>query len=149
MSTTERYLLPAQRWAAHAASAASELGAVAGMAAEAASSSVRLAVHPAAKVLGGGRRSSVKRERIAQALLLRDTFGNPFFPITLDPAWLTPTVVSLAQSIYDERAFDRMPQLADALEQAGCADADVLGHCRLGGPHVRGCWVVDLLLGKG
>jgi hypothetical protein len=57
-------------------------------------------------------------------------------------------VLKAAQAIYDERAFDRTPQLADALEQAGCTDADILGHCRGGGEHVRGCWVVDLLLGK-
>jgi hypothetical protein len=49
---------------------------------------------------------------------------------------------------YDARAFDRLPLLADALEEAGCADADILAHCRSGGGHLRGCWVVDLLLGK-
>ena len=54
----------------------------------------------------------------------------------------------LAQAIYDARAFDRMPQLADALEAAGCDNRDILDHCRSGGEHVRGCWVVDLLLGK-
>ena len=54
----------------------------------------------------------------------------------------------MAQSIYDARAFDRLPLLADALEDAGCADADILSHCRTPGEHVRGCWVVDLLLGK-
>jgi hypothetical protein len=54
----------------------------------------------------------------------------------------------MAQAIYDERAFDRMPILADALEEAGCPDQDFLGHCQSGGEHVRGCWVIDLLLGK-
>jgi hypothetical protein len=54
----------------------------------------------------------------------------------------------LAQAIYDEGAFDRLPVLADALEETGCTNADILGHCRGPGPHVRGCWVVDLLLGK-
>ena len=54
----------------------------------------------------------------------------------------------MAQLIYDDRAFDRLPLLADALEDAGCTDADILAHCRNGGEHVRGCWVVDLLLGK-
>ena len=67
---------------------------------------------------------------------------------TLDPAWLTPTVQSIAAAIYQDRAFDRLPILADALEEAGCTNADVLLHCRQPGEHVRGCWVVDLLLGK-
>ena len=80
--------------------------------------------------------------------LMRDIVGNPFRPVTLDPRWLTPNVVALAQTIYDERAFERMPILADALMDAGCDSADVLEHCRKGGEHVRGCWVVDLLLGK-
>jgi hypothetical protein len=78
--------------------------------------------------------------------LLRDIFGNPFRPVTVDPTWLTPTVVSLAQAAYDERAFDRLPILAAALEDAGCDHADILNHCRQPGEHVRGCWVVDLLL---
>jgi hypothetical protein len=80
--------------------------------------------------------------------LLRDIFGNPFRPVAVDPRWLTSTVVSLARGIYDERAFDRLPILADALQDAGCDDPDVLGHCRSPGPHVRGCWVVDLVLGR-
>ncbi len=69
-------------------------------------------------------------------------------PIALDPAWLTPTVVQLATTIYDNRLFDRMPVLADALEEAGCTVPEVLEHCRSGGEHVRGCWVVDKVLGK-
>ena len=80
--------------------------------------------------------------------LLRDIFGNPFRPLTLDPAWLITKVNALAQAVYDDRAFDRLPVLAGALEEAGCDDADILAHCRGPGPHVRGCWVVDLLLGK-
>ncbi len=93
--------------------------------------------------------------------LLRDVFGNPFAPIpVIDPAWLTSTVTALAKGIYEERAFDRMPILADALQDAGCTDEAILTHCRgsgpLGGmgaippcnPHIRGCWVIDLLLGK-
>ncbi|OAI51286.1 hypothetical protein AYO44_05135 [Planctomycetaceae bacterium SCGC AG-212-F19] len=86
--------------------------------------------------------------RLLHVSLLRDIFGNPFRPATVAPAWQTDTVVSLAQAIYDGRAFDRMPILADALEDAGCTSADVLDHCRGGGEHVRGCWVVDLVLGK-
>lgn len=91
-------------------------------------------------------------EQKVQASLLLEVFGNPFRPITLNGAWLTwrgGTIPLLAQAIYDDHAFDRMPLLADALEEAGCTDADILAHCRGPGPHVRGCWVVDLLLGKG
>jgi hypothetical protein len=85
------------------------------------------------------------------ANLLREMLGNPFRPVIVDPAWLTwndGVVPKLAQVIYDERRFADLPILADALEDAGCADADILAHCRGGGEHVRGCWVVDLLLGK-
>lgn len=81
--------------------------------------------------------------------LFRCIHGNPFRPVTFAPAWLTPTVVGLAAAIYEERAFDRLPILADALQDAGCEDEQVLGHCRGDGPHVRGCWVVDGVLGKG
>ncbi|QEL17763.1 hypothetical protein [Limnoglobus roseus] len=81
--------------------------------------------------------------------LLRDIFGNPFRPVNIDPAWLTPTAVGLAEGIYADRAFDRMPILADALQDAGCENAAILGHCRGDGVHVRGCWVVDGVLGKG
>jgi hypothetical protein len=83
--------------------------------------------------------------------LLRDLFGNPFRPAALDPAWLAwngGAVRKMAESIYEERRFADLPVLADALEDAGCADAAVLAHCRGPGEHVRGCWVVDLLLGK-
>lgn len=84
-----------------------------------------------------------------QVELLRDIFGNPFHPVAIDPAWLTPTVVQLAKGIYEERAFDRMPILADALQDAGCDCDEILDHCRdTNAPHVRGCWVVDLVLGK-
>ena len=83
-----------------------------------------------------------------QCILIRDIFGTPFRPVSIDPSWLTPPVTTLAQTIYDDRAFGRMPELADALETAGCYDPEVLAHCRSGGEHVRGCWVVDLLLGK-
>jgi hypothetical protein len=95
--------------------------------------------------------SSYGRERKAYAALVRDIFGNPFRGAVVDSAWLAwndGTVRRIAQAIYDERAFDRMPILADALEDAGCDNADILNHCRTPGVHVRGCWVVDLLLGK-
>jgi hypothetical protein len=86
-----------------------------------------------------------------QAVLLRCIFGNPFRPVTLNPAWLTwhdGTIRKLAQAIYHDRAFDRLPVLADALEDAGCTDGNVLDHCRRTVPHGRGCWVVDLILGR-
>jgi hypothetical protein len=84
-----------------------------------------------------------------QAALARDVLGPPAGrAVAVDPRWLTPTTVSLARAIYDDRAFDRLPILADAVQDAGCIDADLLGHLRGPGPHVRGCWAVDLLLGK-
>ena len=83
-----------------------------------------------------------------QATLVREILGNPFRPVTLNPAWRTSNVTALAHAIYDDRAFDRLPILADALEDAGCDNADILNHCRQPGEHVRGCWVVDLVLGK-
>jgi hypothetical protein len=87
-------------------------------------------------------------EYAAQCDLIREILGNPFRPVTLDQAWLTPDVVSLARTIYHERTFDRMPEVADALARSGCTDADILAHCRRPVRHVRGCWVVDLLLGN-
>lgn len=97
------------------------------------------------------RNAAESEERQVQATLLRDIFGNPFRPVSVNTSWLTwndGTVVKLAQSIYDERTFDRLPILADALEEAGCSDADILNHLRGPGPHVRGCWVVDAILEK-
>jgi hypothetical protein len=90
-------------------------------------------------------------ESKGQAALARDIFGNPFRPAIIDPAWLAwhgGTVVNLAEMIYEERAFADLPILADALEEAGCYNQEILDHCRKPGEHVRGCWVVDLLLGK-
>jgi hypothetical protein len=87
-----------------------------------------------------------------QVALLRDVFSNPFRPVALAPAWRTwndGAIPTFAQGVYEDRAFDRLPILADMLEDAGCTDRDILDHCRSGGEHVRGCWVVDLLLGKG
>jgi len=88
------------------------------------------------------------QEVYQQVRLVLDIFGNPFHPITLNLHWFKPRVVKLTQTIYDERAFNRLPVLADALEDAGCQDADILAHCRQPGEHVRGCWLIDLLLGK-
>jgi hypothetical protein len=90
-------------------------------------------------------------ENAAQGVLLRDIFGNPFRAISLGPAILhrnSRTISKLAEAIYHERAFDRLPILANALEEAECLDDKVLSHCRQPNLHVRGCWVVDLVLGK-
>jgi hypothetical protein len=87
-------------------------------------------------------------EKPVQADLLRCIFGNPFQPATFDPAWRTPAAVALGRSIYDERRFADLPILADALEEAGCSEVDIVSHCRAPRPHARGCWIVDLLLGK-
>ncbi len=89
-----------------------------------------------------------RAEQVEQAGLLREIIGNPFRPVVLNAAWLTSTVCALASGIYSDRAFDRMPILADALQDAGCDNEEVLGHCRGPGPHARGCFVVDCLLGK-
>jgi hypothetical protein len=93
-------------------------------------------------------------EQAAQANLLRDIFANPFRPVSIDPAWLTPTVTNIASAAYEERALPsgeldpaRLAVLADALEEAG-ADTILLDHLRGPGPHVRGCWAVDCLTGR-
>jgi hypothetical protein len=103
----------------------------------------------------GGQRKARPAEEKAQAALLRCIIGNPFRPLTLSPAWQTPQVVALAQAAYEQRDLPagtldltRLAVLADALEEAGCTGQTILGHLRRPGPHVRGCWVVDLLLGK-
>jgi hypothetical protein len=83
-----------------------------------------------------------------QCHLVRDIFGNPFRPVVFSPSWRTDTAVALARTMYDSREFSAMPILADALQDAGCDNPDILSHCRGEGPHVRGCWVVDLVLGK-
>jgi hypothetical protein len=100
---------------------------------------------------GGQSEDDFPKERAAQCAILRDIIGNPFRRGAVDPAWLVlnnAAIPKLAQSIYDDRAFDRLPLLADALVAAGCTNEDILAHCRSGCMHVRGCWVVDLLLGK-
>jgi hypothetical protein len=94
-------------------------------------------------------------EIAAKCPLLRCIFGNPFRPLTLDPGWRTPQVVALAHAAYEQRELPagqldpaRLAVLADALEHAGCTKEDILDHLRGPGPHVRGCWAVDLVLGK-
>jgi hypothetical protein len=113
-----------------------------------------LAAHNAVNAAGGPslhRRTAFMAERSGQVRLLRCIIGNPFRPVSIQAsllAWSDGTPVRIGQAIYEERAFDRMPILADALEDAGCTDPTILDHCRGPGEHVRGCWVVDLLLGK-
>jgi hypothetical protein len=80
--------------------------------------------------------------------LIYDIFGNPFRPVTFDPRWRTSDLVGLAQAIYEDKAFERMPIVGDALMDAGCEEEQIIAHCRGEGPHVRGCWVVDIILDK-
>jgi hypothetical protein len=87
-------------------------------------------------------------EHCRQVAVLRDIFGNPFLPVSLAPAWRgwqNGTIPKLAEAIYQDRRFEDLPVLADAIEEAGCSDGKILGHCRRPADHVRGCWVVDLL----
>jgi hypothetical protein len=79
---------------------------------------------------------------------IRDIFGNPFGHTTLNPSWLTSTILALGQQMYDSRDFSPMPILADALQDAGCDSGEMLNHCRGEGVHIRGCWVIDLLTGR-
>jgi hypothetical protein len=90
-----------------------------------------------------------EREQIAQGPLLRDIMGNPFRRVTFSRNWRTSTAIALAQQMYESRDFGAMPILADALQDAGCDNEDILNHCRdANATHVRGCGVVDLVLGK-
>jgi hypothetical protein len=100
-------------------------------------------------VAAGVTEGKVKRESRVQAQILRDILGNPFRPVVVEPEWLTDTVVSLARQMYVTQDFTAMPILADALQEAGCENADILGHCRdEKQQHVRGCWVLDLIIGN-
>jgi hypothetical protein len=98
---------------------------------------------------GGGE----EKERAFQADVLRCIFGNPFRPPSVAPSWLTPTIVTLAQAIYENRSLPdgvlsnaQLAVLVDALEKVGCANPELLSHCRGAQLHARGCWVVDLIL---
>jgi hypothetical protein len=91
---------------------------------------------------------AINPERVAQAVLIREIFGNPFCLVAVNPLWFTSTVLELARQMYERRDFYPMPILADALQDTGCDSDDILLHCRQPGEHVRGCWVVDLLQGK-
>jgi hypothetical protein len=94
-----------------------------------------------------GRAAGLRR----QVELLRDIAGNPFRPSSLDPAWLRwrgGLIARMAEQMYQDRDFRDLPILADALEEAGCADEGLLSHCRRPGEHARGCWALDLVLGR-
>jgi hypothetical protein len=90
------------------------------------------------------------RKRVEQANcdLLREVFGNPFRRVSVNPVWLTPGVRAVTTAIYEDRDFAAMPILADALEEAGCDEAAILDHLRGPNNHVRGCWALDLILGR-
>lgn len=107
-----------------------------------------LVMFAAADAIAKARTRTAVEEKAAQGNLLRDIFGNPFRPVAFAPEWRTDTAAALAKQMYESRDFGAMPILADALQEAGCDSEEVLNHCRGDGPHVRGCWVVDLVLGK-
>jgi hypothetical protein len=114
-----------------------------------------VALHHASQSAEGIADSMLRGRKALLLGFLRCIFANPFRPVTLEPAWRTPTAVSLAQAAYDDRILpsgeldrDRLAVLADALEDAGCTNPDILDHLRGRGPHVRGCWALDLVLGR-
>jgi hypothetical protein len=105
----------------------------------------------AEKCRQGDLEAASRLERAHQCDLLRDLVGDRGRPLTIEAPWLTwkdATVLKLAEAIYDDRAYDRLPILADALEDAGCPSAELLAHLRGPGPHARGCHALDALLGK-
>jgi hypothetical protein len=127
----------------------SELDACAVAAAKEAEVAAAVAAEMAAKGATAAYRVAGSAERAYQVSLVHDIFGNPFQPIVISPEWRTTTAVALAQQMYESRDFSAMPILADALQDAGCYNDDILNHCR--NPeqvHHRGCWVVDRILGK-
>ncbi len=107
----------------------------------------------AARVWAGSRdfeemKAANDREKSFQCHLLRDLIGNPFRPLASDQNEWAPQVVALAETIYDHCSFDRLAELAQVLQETGCENVDILNHCRRSGEHARGCWVIDLILGK-
>jgi hypothetical protein len=93
--------------------------------------------------------AAAAEQSLAMRSVVWEVAGNPFRPAAFNPAWRTSTAVALAAQMYESREFSAMPILADALQDAGCDSEDVLDHCRdAHASHVRGCWVVDLVLGK-
>ena len=91
---------------------------------------------------------SARAQTRVQAKLLRDLFGNPFCNVDILRTHKTPEVVALADAIYAQHDFSRLPDLAVALRDAGCVDKAVLKHCQTKDPHTRGCWLVDLIRSK-
>jgi hypothetical protein len=143
----------AEAWAARVFAQGGAAGAAAEAAAWAAAGiargvagedAARAAAQAAARAAGDGAWD-------AQTALLRDIFGNPWWPVRWTRpwfAWHDGLIPRMAQQIYNSRDFGAMPILADALEEAGCTNEDILTHCRQDGLHVRGCWVIDLILSK-
>lgn len=102
-----------------------------------------------------GVRTTYSLERGVQACILRDLIGNPFRPKSITTNWLTPTILSMGQAAYQCRILPsgeldtaRLAVLADALEDRGCDNDEIMGHLRSPGPHFRGCFALDLILGK-
>ena len=108
----------------------------------------RAAILFAAAELRKDERPQTDAEVSAHLALVRDCLGNPFTPVIFDAAWRSADVLSLAKSIYEERCFERMAVLGDALAKAGCSNLDIISHCHSEKIHVRGCWVLDLVLAK-
>jgi hypothetical protein len=104
------------------------------------------AVESARLTAGYARHEERAQDRKVQSDLLRDLFDNPFRTIAINNRWRTADVIDLTRAVYEDRAFERMPILADALMDAGCEDERLIGHCRSDARHVRGCWALDLLL---
>jgi hypothetical protein len=125
------------RWAAHAAQASAYLN------------HLRLAEACLVRTMYVIEQFGIRKpaeENIEQVKLVFEVFHNPFTTVTVETTWLTSTVTAIARQMYDSRDFSAMPILADALQDAGCDNDEILNHCRRPADHVRGCWVVDLLL---
>lgn len=145
--------LPA--WAAAEAAAPdtwhAALWTAAGTAEATAEAAARLALAANARFVEKLASIAWHEERTDQCAVLRDIFGTPFQSVRVNPYWLlwkNGRVVQAACSIYDEGRFNDLAHVGRLLEEAGCNDLDILSHCRRPHGHVRGCWVLDLLLGK-
>jgi hypothetical protein len=158
VGATERREKPAA-WAAYWAASRRAAVSLQNVCTAVGGASARVAVE-AAKAAGANQAAAMNADWTVRGrdyvYFLRDIFGNLFRTMTVEPAWLAgngSTVTKLARSIYEDRRFGDLPVLADALEEAGCTNKAILKHCRsAGGPrgqeHVRGCWVLDVILGK-
>ncbi len=151
LSAAGRGPAAAAAWAVHWSASRRVVPALWNVCASAAGAATRVAVDAGAARTAQAWNAASAAVAREQADLLREVFGNPFRTIALAPDWLAwhgGIVRKLALAIHDEEAFDRLPVLADALEEAGCMDAAILSHCRRPAEHVHGCWLVDLLLQK-